>query len=131
MLTHHPPRYTPRALGGTEEFMARKEFTVVIARQKETVTVTLAGEAHFDFDTGDQHIAKVLAYKPKEVVVRAAELRFVSSVGMCFLLNLRHQVQEAGGCLRLEGLQPQVRRVMEQAHVLQLFDAPGDGNPKP
>ena len=102
--------------------MARKELEVVIARQKETVTVALSGEAHFDFDKSEAHIKKVLAHKPKVVLVDAAELTFISSVGMCFLINLRRAVRAAGGNVKLQGLQPQVRKVMEQARVIQLFE---------
>ena len=102
--------------------MARKELQVVISRQKETVSVALSGEANFDFDQSEAHIKKVLAHKPKTVVVEAGELTFISSVGVCFLINLRRAVREAGGDVKVRGLQPQVRKVMEQARVMQLFE---------
>ena len=102
--------------------MARKELQILITPRKETVTVALAGEVHFDFAASDAQIRKVLAHKPKMVLVDAAELTFLSSVGMCFLINLRRAVREAGGNMKLQALQPQVRKVMEQAHVIQLFE---------
>ena len=102
--------------------MPRKELQVVISRQQQTVTVALSGEMHFDYATADAHLKKVLSHQPKMVVVNAAELAFISSVGMSFLINLRRVVRAAGGNLQLLALQPQVRKVLEQAHVIHLFD---------
>jgi len=121
-LTPGTRRYTPEWFEEGEGTMARKDLQVVISRRQETVTVALAGEAHFDFAASDEHIQKVLAHKPKKVLVDAGELTFISSVGMCFLINLRRAVREAGGNVKLRGLQPRVRKVMEQAQVIGLFE---------
>ena len=107
--------------------MATTDLKVHITRQHDQVTVSLVGEAHLDFDASDEYIRKVLAHKPKLVIVDATELTFISSVGMSFLINLLRAVQRAGATLTLLSLQPQVRRVLEHARVLQLFDVIGDG----
>lgn len=104
--------------------MGRDELQVVIAPSEEGVTVALIGEAHFDFDTAEQHIHDVLEHKAKMVIVDASRLTFISSIGMCFLLNLRRALLERSGHLKLAGLRPLVRKALEHAHVLHLFDVP-------
>jgi len=104
--------------------MPPKDLQLVITCEKETVTLTLAGEARFDLGTSDTHIRSVMRHAPKTVVVDARELSFITSIGMCFLINLRRAVRETGGTMHLQGLQPQVQKVMETAHVLHLFDLP-------
>ena len=107
--------------------MATTDLKVHITRQHDQVTVSLVGEAHLDFDASDEYIRKVLAHKPKLVIVDAAELTFISSVGMSFLLHLQQEMQREGGALKLRSLRPRVRKVLEHARVLQLFDVIGDG----
>jgi len=106
--------------------MARKDLLVRITPEADTVTVTLVGEAHFGFDTAEQHIRDVLAHKPRTVIVDAGGLSFMSSIGMCFLINLRRAVKESGGSLKLRSLQPLVRKSMEHAHVIHLFEVSPD-----
>jgi anti-anti-sigma factor len=104
--------------------MPPKDLQVLITHTHETVTVSLVGEAHIDFDTSDAHIQSIMKHAPKRVVVEMAQLSFITSIGMCFLINLRRHVRETGGSMRLHGLQPQVRKVMEHAHVIHMFDLP-------
>ena len=106
--------------------MSRKDLQIRIAPEGDTVTVFLVGEAHFDFDAAEKHIQAVMSHQPRSVVVDASRLTFMSSVGMCFLINLRRAVKEAGGSMQLQGLQPLVRKAMEHAHVIHLFDVPPD-----
>jgi anti-anti-sigma factor len=106
--------------------MATSDLQVHITRKHDQVTVTLVGEAHLDFDASDEYIRKVLGLQPKTVIVDAAGLTFISSVGMSFMLNLLRALQRAGGTLQLRSLQPRVRKVLEHAQVLQLFDVAGD-----
>jgi len=110
--------------------MARKDLQVHIVPEADTVTVTLLGEAHFGFDTAEKHIHEVMAHKPRSVVVDASGLSFMSSIGMCFLINLRRAVKESGGSLKLRSLQPLVRKAMEHAHVIHLFEVSPDTPPK-
>jgi len=102
--------------------MGNPELRVLISRGNHAVSVTLAGEARFDFDAADEYIQSIVAYEPKTVVVDATELSYVSSVGMCFLLNLRRAVRTQGGSLTLHGLQPVLQKVLKHAHVLHLFE---------
>ena len=108
-----------------EAFMSRKELQVLIAPKDDTVTLVLEGEAHFDFDTAERHIKDVMKHKPRTVVVDAKGLTFMSSIGMCFLINLRRAVKEAGGAMKVMSLQPLVRKSMEHAHVIHLFEVEG------
>jgi anti-anti-sigma factor len=107
--------------------MAAADFQIQISRRQDVVTVGLVGEAHLDFDAADKYIRNVLAQQPKEVVVDASRLTFISSVGMSFLINLLRAVQRAEATMTLHSLQPQVRKVLEHARVLQLFEGKADG----
>src|SRR4051812_34573181 len=89
MLTRNPPRYKPEPFKKAENAMAPKKLQVLIAPKGDTVTLVLVGEAHFDFDTAEKHILDVMAHKPRTVCIDAAKLSFMSSIGMCFLINLR------------------------------------------
>ncbi len=109
--------------------MSPKDFQIVITRHKETVTVSLAGEAHIDFEAADTHLSAVLNHHPKLVVVDASKMTFITSIGICFLINLRRAVRAIGGTMRLQGLQPRMRKVMEHAHVIHLFDVLPDAKP--
>jgi anti-anti-sigma factor len=104
--------------------MPLKDLEVRIVAKDDIVTVTLVGEAHFDFDASDKYIQAVMAHKPRTVLVDASGLSFMSSIGMCFLINLRRVAKEAGGTMRITALQPLVRKAMEHAHVIHLFEVP-------
>jgi anti-anti-sigma factor len=106
--------------------MSRQDLQVHVASEGDTVTVSLVGEAHFDFDAAEKHIQTVMAHKPRSVIVDASGLAFMSSVGMCFLINLRRAVKEAGGKMQIKGLQPLVREALERAHVIHLFEVVPD-----
>jgi len=95
---------------------------VEVTKQGDAVTVTMVGEAHFDFDASDAHIKTVVNLNPKSVVVDAGKLTFITSIGICFLINLRRHIREMGGSMKLTNLQPQVRKVMELTHVIHLFE---------
>lgn len=99
---------------------------VTITRQDDTVTIALVGEAHFDFDASDTYIKNIMVHDPRTVIVDVAGLTFVTSIGMCFLINLRRRLRETGGTMHLKALQPQVRKVLEHAHVIHLFDLPAE-----
>ncbi len=102
--------------------MSARDLQILITPGEATLTVSLVGEANFDFDRAGQHIDQILRHKPAAVIVDASQLTFISSIGMCFLLNLRKALQESGGTLRLDKLQPLVRKAMEHAHVIHLFE---------
>jgi len=122
MLTQFIGRYTPRIFSECEELMAGPDLQVQFSSTPEALVVALVGEAHFDFDKAEEHIQKVLSYHPKLVIVDASRLSFMSSVGMCFLINLRRALQRAGASLKVAGLQPLVHNALTKARILPLFE---------
>ncbi|HVT80916.1 MAG TPA: STAS domain-containing protein [Phycisphaerae bacterium] len=122
MLTLTPPRYTPSKSWTNEAAMSAADLHIEILPGKESLTVSLAGEANFGFDKADEHITRILSHKSDRIVIDASKLTFISSVGMCFLINLRKAVKETGGSLKIASLQPLVRKAMEHAHVIHLFE---------
>ncbi|HEY4329286.1 MAG TPA: STAS domain-containing protein [Phycisphaerae bacterium] len=102
--------------------MPHNDLKVVITPLEQTVSIALIGEASFDFQTAESHIRDVLELKPTSVVVDASKMTYISSIGMCFLINLRRAIRTAGGTVKLAKLQPLVKQAMERAHVIHLFD---------
>lgn len=84
--------------------------------------MALVGEARFDFDAAEAHIQKILSLHPRHVIVDATELSFMSSVGMCFLINLRRALQRQGVPLKIAGMQPLVQNALQRARIAGLFD---------
>ena len=126
MLTLTRPRYTPVQSCSPEPTMSAADLHISIAHEKEGLTVSLAGEANFGFDKSQEHIEQILSHNAQHIVIDAGKLTFISSVGMCFLINLRKAVKEAGGTLKISKLQPLVRKAMEHAHVIHLFEVHGE-----
>jgi anti-anti-sigma factor len=102
--------------------MAGPDLQVQFDHSPEGLVVSLVGEAHFDFDQAEEHIQKVLSYHPSLVILDMSRLTFMSSVGMCFLINLRRALQRAGAGLRIAGLQPLVHNALSKARVISLFE---------
>jgi anti-anti-sigma factor len=108
------------------------DLKITMSREPDRLIVKLSGEARMDFDAADEHIRAVLAHRLKQVIVDAKELAFISSVGMSFLLNMMRSVQRSGGTMKLRSLQPQVRKVLQNARVLHLFEVvTEEGEPAP
>jgi anti-anti-sigma factor len=122
MLTLSRPRPQQNPLRTSETAMSAAELQIIITPGSEGLTVTLAGEANFGFDKSEEHIRSILRHNAPRVVIDAAKLTFISSIGMCFLINLRKAVKDAGGQLKVARLQPMVRKAMEHAHVIHLFE---------
>jgi len=122
MLTQFIGRYTPRIFSECELPMPGPELQVQITQTPEALVVALVGEAHFDFDQAEEHIQKILSYHPSLVILDATKLSFMSSVGMCFLINLRRALQRAGASLKVAGLQPLVLNSLQKARVITLFE---------
>ena len=101
--------------------MGKSDLQVSIVPEPGVVLVRLVGEAHFDFDGGDAYVQKITSFKAKNVIVDAAALTFLSSVGMNFLIHLRRAVIAAGGTVKLAGLQPLIAEALQNAHILALF----------
>ena len=102
--------------------MPKSDLKILIEPGKDTLTVSMIGEAHFDLDVANERLDEVLAHKPKAVLVEASKLTFISSTGICFLLNLRKAIKQSKGTVTLSGLRPLVKKTLEHARVLQLFE---------
>jgi anti-anti-sigma factor len=126
MLTQSIGRYTPRIFSDGETPMRGSDLQVQLTPTPEALIVALVGEAHFDFDAAEAHIQKVLVLHPRQVIVDASRLSFMSSVGMCFLINLRRALHKNGATLKIAGLQPLVLTSLQKARVLGLFEVCAD-----
>lgn len=122
MLTLSRPRPKQKPPRSSEIAMSATELQIIITPGSEALTVALAGEANFGFDKSEEHITSILRHNASRVVVDAAKLTFLSSIGMCFLINLRKAVKDSGGQLKVARLQPLVRKALEHAHVIHLFE---------
>jgi anti-anti-sigma factor len=102
--------------------MAKPDLKITIKAEKDAVTVSMVGEAHFDIEAGEARVEEVAALKPKVVNVDASKLTFISSTGICFLISLRNAARQSKGKIYLMDLQPMVQQALQHARVLQLFD---------
>jgi anti-anti-sigma factor len=102
--------------------MAKPDLKISIKAEKDAVTVSLVGEAHFDLEAANERVDEVIALKPKVLNVDASKLTFISSTGICFLISLRNVARESKGKIYLRGLQPMVEQALKHARVLKLFD---------
>ena len=94
---------------------------VQISHSQDTVLVKLIGEARLDLEDAAFQLDRVIVHRPKIIIVDAAELTFISSIGMSLLINLRRTALKSGGAIKLAALQPRVRDAMAHAHLLELF----------
>jgi anti-anti-sigma factor len=126
MLTQSIGRYTPRIFSGGDIPMRGSDLQVHFKPSPDALVVALVGEAHFDFDAAEAHIQKILSLHPRHVIVDATGLSFISSVGMCFLINLRRALQRQEIPLKIAGLQPLVQNALQRARIAGLFDLSPD-----
>ena len=106
--------------------MAKPDLKILIKPAKDAVTVTMVGEAHFDIDFANDRVQEVLTHKPSVVNVDASKLDFISSTGICFLINLRNAIKQTKGKVFLTDLQPMVKQALQHARVMSLFDRAAD-----
>jgi anti-anti-sigma factor len=57
-----------------------------------------------------------------DVVVVMSGVTFMASVGLRLLLEARETLLERGQAVRLTGLRPNVRRLLEETNLLKLFE---------
>ncbi len=95
---------------------------VEISHANDTAIIRLIGEARLDIEDAAFQLDRVVVFHPKSIVVDASELKFLSSIGMSLLLNLRRAAAPGGGKVKLVGLQPLVSNAMAHARLLELFE---------
>lgn len=69
----------------------------------------------------ESEVNRVMASKPRLVVIDLSEADSVSTVILGMILKLRCKATENGGEVRLAGVQPMVRRVLDICRLDRLF----------
>ena len=93
--------------------------TTIRNRGTDSCEVILSGR--LDADTVkacSQNLAELPARGMRLLLLDMADLSFISSLGLRLLLNLRKQVEAAGGVVVMTRLQPQIAKVLEIAQIL-------------
>lgn len=68
----------------------------------------------------------VLATKPRLVIADLSQMTYLSSLGIGALLRFSNELQEAGGKLRLAGVQPMVITLLRRCHLDKAFEMTPD-----
>ena len=105
-------------------------FRAEVLRVGESVLLAISGE--LDVATTGCFRASVEglddADAPAHVTADLSRLDFIDAAGVAALVSLRNALDGVGGSLRLRSPKPPVRRVLELAGVIDLFDA-GSASP--
>ncbi len=104
--------------------------TVESARAGQWPVVRVSGE--IDIQTSpilEEHLVAAADGGLTSVVVDLAEVTFLDSTGLSVLIGGLKRCQEAGGEMRLAGLRPNVRKVLEVTGLTEAFhvDEAGPG----
>jgi anti-anti-sigma factor len=94
-------------------------FEVVLAHLDGFVRVKLRGELDYETTIAQAEALQEVTDLRTRVVLDLADLRFIDSSGLSFLvaLTLRHD-----GPVRLENVPPNVRRILTVTGVTDIFD---------
>jgi len=93
-------------------------------RQLENGRWLVCAEGEADFGTSpalDAELKAPLADPRPRLLLDLSALTYISSAGLRVLLRARQRACEAGGWLRLFGLQPGVTKVFEEAMLAEIF----------
>lgn len=89
---------------------------------KGVVRVLLAGE--IDLRTSpelNEALAAIVSSRPRSVVVDLAGVQYIDSSGVGTLVNLKRQIERAGGAVALANPQTRVRNVLEITNLDKFF----------
>ena len=96
---------------------------VQVSVEETQIVVAPIGEldAHNCGELGEALSTAVKENPGRAAVIDASGLTFIDSSAISELLRLREQAVADGGSLRLENVQPSVRRVLEITGLLETF----------
>jgi anti-anti-sigma factor len=67
-------------------------------------------------------LERIAAQKPPSIVLDLSELEFVCSQGLGVLITVQGKLREHGGQLRLAGVRPPIRKVLEVTRLTRMFE---------
>ena len=94
----------------------------------EAVLVVVGSLVFGTADSFRAAIQRLMALSPARLILDLRQASFIDSSGLGALVGTRRMAQESSVDLILWGLRPQVRRIFEMVHALELFQIidPGD-----
>jgi anti-anti-sigma factor len=99
---------------------------VVVSDLADGVLVRLQGEAgYLEAEVLDAALLPVRARHPALVTFDLSELHLISSLALGILVGFRRSAARTGGRVRLTGLRPTVREVIERAGLTMLLEPEG------
>ena len=75
-----------------------------------------------DTDILRDELERVAAGKPQALLLDMTELEFICSQGLGVLITIQGKLRRHGGSLKLVGVRPCIRRVLEVTRLTQMFD---------
>ena len=100
-----------------------RTLSVNIFETPEAVVIRLAGEASYTAaDDLQVPFQRVIAARPRLVVLDLADLEFVASLFLGLLVNLRRGITIQGGQVQMAAVQPNVREILQVSKLEGLFE---------
>jgi anti-anti-sigma factor len=99
---------------------------VVVCDLANEVLVRLQGEAgYLEAEVLEAALLPVRARRPALVTFDLSELHLISSLALGILVGFRRSAARSGGRVRLTGLRPPIREVIERAGLAMLLEHDG------
>ena len=98
----------------------KSDLQILVTNQAGVTVVKISGEVRLDDDAEELHTVQDM--HPQKVVIDASDLAFLASVGMRILINFQRSITAYGGTVRIAGLRPTIRKALQEAKLLPLFD---------
>jgi anti-anti-sigma factor len=117
----HPPAPPGRPCAGRSSTRASR-LAVEVCELANEVLIRLRGEAgYLEAAILDAALMPVRARRPALVTFDLSELRFLSSLALGLLVGCHRSAARTGGRVRLIGLRPAVREVIERTGLAMLL----------
>ncbi len=101
--------------------MAQKAAPVVVTKLDDGFEFKLVGDVAADLSTVEAEIQRVLAAKPKRVLVDLGACQFISSAGMGALVKFYSAIRANGGTLKIVKIQKMVYGAFRIGRLDQLL----------
>ena len=97
--------------------------TVTMDKSAQETRVKMSGELDIVATTNQvEELSKVLALADQALEIDCSEMEYVSSAGLRFFMQLKHESEAKGGSIRLTHLNEDVADIFRMSGFKNIFD---------
>ena len=97
--------------------------TITIEKSAQETRVKMSGELDIIATTNQvDELSKVLALADQALEMDCSELEYISSAGLRFFMQLKHESEAKGGSIRLTHLNEDVADIFRMSGFKNIFD---------